>query len=319
MSASAEKAVFMPSLSDHPRRIPLIRAWQVARVVQERTGTDNLGVIAAGCAFYAMLALFPFLAALISVYGLLADPTEVGQQLAMIESTVPAQVYEILDSQVRELAAKDGSMSVGLVLSIAIALYSSTKGVKAIMRALNIVYDETEHRNIIMQNVVALGLMAGFVVGMTVALLLVVVVPVALDLFGLEDSIAGVLVDLVRWAILAGGLFAALAVIYRIAPNRRPARFQWLTWGAVVAAVLWLAASMGFSIYVANFGSYNETYGSLGAVVVLLMWFFIGAYAVLIGGEINAEIERRARADSTVGPARPPGERGAAVADAQPD
>ncbi|EKV28205.1 Ribonuclease BN [Caenispirillum salinarum AK4] len=304
--------------ADHPRRIPLVRAWHVAKVVYVRIGTDNLGVVAAGCAFYALLALFPFLAALISVYGLLSDPAAVSEQLQLIEGTVPDQVYDIVSAQVQQLSAQDASLSLGLILSTSIALYSSTKGVKAVMRGLNIVYDETEQRNIIMQNLVALGLTAGFVIGMTIALLVVVVTPVVLGLLGLGQGITGTLVDLARWSILAIGLFGALAVIYRIAPNRRPARFQWLTWGAVVAAVLWLAASMLFSFYVANFASYNETYGSLGAVVVLLMWFFIGAYAVLIGGEINAELERGTARDSTVGPERPPGKRGAVVADHQP-
>ncbi|WP_404384690.1 YihY/virulence factor BrkB family protein [Caenispirillum salinarum] len=304
--------------ADHPRRIPLIRAWRVAKVVYFRLGSDNLGVIAAGCAFYALLALFPFLAALISIFGLLADPAAVSQQLQMIEGTVPDQVYAILDDQVQKLSAQETSLSLGLVVSTSIALYSSTKGVKAIMRALNIVYDETEQRNIIMLNLVALGLTAGFILGMTVALLVVVVVPVVLGVLGFGEGITGVLVDAARWTVLAIGLFGALAVIYRIAPNRRPPRFRWVSWGSVVAAVLWLAASMLFSYYVSNFASYNETYGSLGAVVVLLMWFFIGAFSVLIGGEINAELERGARADTTVGAERPPGQRGAAVADRQP-
>lgn len=224
---------------------------------------------------------------------------EVRQQLEIIQGTVPDQVHDILDRQVQQLSAQETSLSVGLILSTAIALYSSTTGVKAIMQALNIVYDETEHRNVIVRNLVALGLTAGFALGITAALLVVVVVPVVLGLLGLSGGIAGSLVDLARWTILAAGLFAALAVIYRIAPNRRPIRFRWLSWGSVVAAVLWLAASMLFSYYVANFASYNETYGSLGAVVVLLVWFFIGAYAVLIGGAINAELERGPRPGST--------------------
>lgn len=284
---------------DPRRQRPLVRAWHVASVVYQRTGKDNLGVVAAGCAFYALLALFPFLAALISIFGLLADPMEVRQQLEIIQGTVPDQVHDILDRQVQQLSAQETSLSVGLILSTAIALYSSTTGVKAIMQALNIVYDETEHRNVIVRNLVALGLTAGFALGITAALLVVVVVPVVLGLLGLSGGIAGSLVDLARWTILAAGLFAALAVIYRIAPNRRPIRFRWLSWGSVVAAVLWLAASMLFSYYVANFASYNETYGSLGAVVVLLVWFFIGAYAVLIGGAINAELERGPRPGST--------------------
>lgn len=303
---------------DRTGRIRLVRAWRIARVVQERTSRDNLNVVAAGCAFFALLALFPFLAALISIYGLLADPAQVSQQLQMIEGTVPDQAYQIISDQVEKLSAEDASLSFGLILSVSIALYSSTKGTKAIMSALNIVYDETENRNIIQQTLVALGLTAGFILGMAVALLAVVVVPAVVAVLGLEQGITGLIVDLVRWSLLALGLFGALAVIYRIAPNRRPARFRWLSWGAAVAAVLFLAASMLFSWYVASFGSYNETYGSLGAVVVLLMWFFIAAYAVLIGGEINAELERRTHQDSTVGGPRRPGHRGAAVADAVP-
>lgn len=303
----------------HRTRSRAGQAWSVVKAVQARTTRDNLNVVAAGCAFFALLALFPFLGALISVFGLVADPAQVSQQLEIIRGTVPDDAYGIIADQVKQVSAQDSALSFGLAVSVAIALYSSTKGTKAIMSALNIVYDETENRNIVMQNLVALGLTAGFILGMAVALLAVVVVPAVLAVLDLGQGLTGVLVDLVRWSLLAVGLFGALAVIYRVAPNRRPARFQWLTWGAVVAAVLWLAASMLFSWYVSSFGSYNETYGSLGAVVVLLMWFFIGAYAVLIGGEINAEIERRTRRDSTTKPDRPPGRRGAVVADTVPD
>lgn len=289
------------------RRVRLLSLWRFLRAVQDRTGRDNLAVVAAGCAFFGMLALFPFLAALISVFGLIADPAEVSRQLEVLRGTVPDQAYQIIDDQVRKLAAEESAASLRLALSVAIALYSSTKGVKAIMGALNMIYDRTEHRGIVAQNLVALGLTAGFVIGVAVALLAVVVTPVVLELAGLAGGFAGTVVNLVRWSVLTIGLFLALAILYRIGPNRGRVRMQWMSWGALVAALTWLVASMLFSWYVASFGTYNETYGSLGAVVVLLMWFFIGAYAVLLGAEINAEVERRRHAsDGPAATSEPP-------------
>lgn len=276
-------------------RIPLVRLWRFLLRVQQRIGQDNLNVVAAGVAFYGLLALFPFLAALVSVFGLVADPATVREQMQTLEAAVPAEAYGIIDDQMEQLAARGGSLSISLIVSTAIALYSSTRGIKAIMGALNIVYAEAENRNIVKQNLVALGLTAATLLGMVVALLLIVVLPPVFSAVGLTgDGTAEVLLG-GRWLLMAAGVLLALNVIYHIAPNRPRARFRLLSWGSVVAAVLWLVASMLFSWYVASFASYNETYGSLGAVVVLLMWFFVGAYAVLVGAEIDAELGARRR------------------------
>lgn len=280
-------------------RIPLVRLWRFLLRLQKRIGQDNLNVIAAGVAFYGLLALFPFLAALVSVFGLVADPATVREQMQALEGAVPAEAYGIIDDQVEQLAARGGSLSISLIVSTAIALYSSTRGIKAIMGALNIVYAEAENRNIVKQNLVALGLTAATLLGMVMALLLIVVLPPVFSAVGLTgDGTAEVLLG-GRWLLMAAGVLLALNVIYHIAPNRPRARFRLLSWGSVVAAVLWLVASMLFSWYVASFASYNETYGSLGAVVVLLMWFFVGSYAVLVGAEIDAELgARRPRRES---------------------
>lgn len=300
------------SASDAPRRgnrrlrrIPLFRLIDFVKRLGERIGADNLNVVAAGVAFYGLLALFPFLAALISVFGLIADPSRIRDQMQTLHGTVPPQAYEIIDAQVQQLTREEATLSISLVVSTTVALYSSTRGVKAIMGALNIVYDVGESRNIIKQNLVALGLTAGTIVSMVVALMLVVVLPLVFTAVGVEGNLAADLILAGRWLLMLAGVLFGLGVIYHIAPNRPRARFRLLSWGTVVGAALWLAASMLFSWYVTNFASYNETYGSLGAVVVLLMWFFVGAYAVLIGAEIDAEVEDGRRRRESL----PPGHR----------
>lgn len=283
--------------------IPLVRLWRFLRRVQQRIGRDNLNVVAAGVAFYGLLALFPFLAALISVFGLVADPASVREQLQTVQGAVPAEAYGIIDDQVRQLAERGATLSINLIVSTAIALYSSTRGVKAMMGALNIVYGAAEKRNIIKQNLVAIALTAGSIVGVVVALLLVVVLPAVFAFVGLTGGVTAELILAGRWLLMLAGLVVALNVVYAIAPNRPRSRFRALTWGSVTAAVLWVVASMVFSWYVASFASYNETYGSLGAVVILLMWFFVGAYAVLVGAEIDAELAPAGRGDSAAGAA----------------
>lgn len=273
------------------RRIRLFRLIDFVKRVSSRIGADNLNVVAAGVAFYGLLALFPFLAALISVFGLLADPARLREQMQALQGAVPPQAYEIIDAQVQQLMRQDATLSISLILSTTLALYSSTRGVKAIMTALNIVYNVGESRSFIRQNVVALGLTAGGILGMIAALLLVVVLPITAAALGVEGTTAATLVLAGRWLLMLAGVLLGLGAIYRLAPNRPGVRFRPFSRGTVVGAALWLAASMLFSWYVTNFASYNETYGSLGAVVVLLMWFFVGAYAVLIGAEIDAELE----------------------------
>ena len=298
-----------------PGEIP-VRGWRdVLLRVKGQIAEDNLSVVAAGVAFYAMLAVFPALAALVSGYGLVANPADVQQQLSAVAGVLPAEAYSLLDKQLTAIVTKPQSaLSLAAVAAILFALWSAAKGVKALIVALNIVYDETEKRGFLKLNAVAVCLTAGGIVFIGLALASVVVLPVVLEALGL-GGIAETLIRLLRWPLLAAVVYIALTVLYRFGPNRTEAQWKWVSWGAILATALWLAASALFSFYVASFGNYNETYGSIGAVVVLLMWFYIGAYIVLLGAELNSEMEHQTRMDTTVARGRPMGQRGAYVAD----
>lgn len=280
------------------------RGWGgVLGRVYRQMGADNLGVVAGGVAFYALLALFPALAALVAVYGLAFDPEAIQRQLQAMSDLLPEQVQTILERQLTDLTSTSGTaLGISLAASVALAVWSATKGTKALMQALNIVYDEQETRGFIGQNAVALGLTVGGVLLVVVALGLVALLPGVLGLLGLAGT-ERLIIALLRWPLLAAVMVVALAVLYRYAPARAAAQWRWVLLGAAAATLLWLVASALFSLYVSNFGSYNETYGSLGAVVVLLLWLYLSAYAVLLGAELSAAAERQ-----ITGPAEATGE-----------
>lgn len=301
--------------ADRPSDIPA-RGWlDIIWRVKGEVSRDNLSIIAAGVAFHGIFALFPALAAVVSIYGLLADPRDVEQQLSAVKDVMPADVHRLIAGQLHSLASGSGTaLSVSLVISVLVALWSATKGTTAIMVALNIVYDETEKRGFIRQTLVSLGLTLGGVLFALVALAAIAVLPAVVNLLDLGGVLRWVM-TLARWPILGLLVIVALGVVYRYAPSRAPAKWRWITWGAVTATLLWLIASIGFSLYVANFGSYNETYGSMGAVIVLLAWLYISGYVVLLGAELDAEIEHQTARDTTTGEERPMGQRGARMAD----
>jgi membrane protein len=266
----------------------------VLRTRREAQG-DHLGIVAAGVAFYAFLSVFPGLAALVSIYGLLSDPGQVEQQLAALGPLLPDGVRELLGEQLRRIAGGPSSvLGWSFGLSVALALWSANKGTKSLIEAMNIAYDEQEKRGVFALNALSLTLTLGAVLTMVVALVVVVGVPGVLAFVGL-DALARVAVDVLRWPLLIGLVLGGLAIVYWLAPSRDRPPLQWVTPGSLLAAALWLAVSIAFSIYVANFGSYEKTYGSLGAVAILLLWFYAGSYVVLLGAELNAEAERRQR------------------------
>jgi membrane protein len=207
-----------------------------------------------------------------------------------------------------------GGLSIGAAGGILLALYGASKGMKALMEGLNIIYDEQEERGFIKLNLIALGLTLVVIVAMIVAIGAIIIVPLLLNFVGL-GPVAETLIGLLRWPILFVVALVVLAIIYRYGPSRAQPRWRWVSWGAAVATFIWLLGSIAFSIYVQNFGSYNETYGSIGAVVILLMWFWLSAFSVLLGAELNAEMEHQTERDSTTGPPQPRGRRGAYVAD----
>ncbi len=298
-----------------PSRIPL-RGWKdVAVRVTREVNRDRIGLVAGGVAYYAMLALFPLLVATISLYGIFTTPADLESQIASLSRMLPEEARTIITGQLRSLVESPSSgLTLGAVFGVLVALASATKGTDALISSVGIAYEEPESRGWFRLKGLSLAMTFGLVVAALVAFALVAVVPAAMNLIGL-GSVGRLVAELVRWPLLVVLFLGGLAVVYRYAPDRRPARWQWVTPGSLVAAVLWIAASFGFSFYVSRFGSYEATYGSLAAVIVLLLWLYLSSYVILLGAEINAEIERQTSCDSTVGTERPMGDRGAVVAD----
>lgn len=302
--------------AERPRDIPL-RGWkQVLLRVKDEIGKDNLSIVAAGVAFYGLFAIFPAITAFVTLYGLITDPAEVEQQLATLRGVMPEDAFGIVQQQMHSVVSQaTGSLSLGLLLSLALAVWSATKGTNAIFTALNIAYGEHEERGFLSLNLWSLAFTVGGIVFVIVALFAIAAVPAALAVVGSPGGLLELVLLALRWVLMAVLMMLALALVYRYGPSRATARFQWVSAGAIAATVLWLVASVAFSLYVRHFGSYDKTFGSLGAVVILLMWFYISAYVVCLGAELNAELERQTRRDSTTGPEKPIGTRGAYVAD----
>jgi membrane protein len=265
--------------------------FQIAKNVVARVGKDNLTLVAAGVAFYAMTAIFPAIAAFVSMYGLFADPTTVQQQISGFSGLLPESSLKLLTDALQGYASKSHtSLNIALVVSIVLALWSAKAGVQALMTGLNIANETEEKRSFIMQQVVALALTLGAVVFAMLALTAVALLPVAINLLPLDDQLKTIL-NLGRWPLLAVLMCFSFAVIYRFAPCRAHPKWRWITWGAAIGTVLWIVGSALFSVYVSSFGSYDKTYGSLAAPVVLLLWFWVSALVVLVGAEVDAELQ----------------------------
>ena len=298
-----------------PKDIPA-RGWKdILWRVKSQIKEDRLSIIAAGVAFYGLLAVFPGLIALVAIYGLAFDPSQVEQQAGVLKGVLPPEAADILLGQLHDLTTTDSTaLGVGAVVGILVALWSASAGMRTLMEALNVAYDEEEQRGFIRYYGTALLLTLGAIVGLVLAIALVVALPVALKFLGLGEAL--------KWVVSASGVLVlvatmmlGLAITYRYGPSREEPRWRWVSWGAVIATVLWIAGSVLFSIYVTQFGNYNETYGSVGAIVILLVWFLLSSYAILIGAEVNAEMERQTRKDTTSGAEKPMGGRGAHAAD----
>ncbi|HSD93148.1 MAG TPA: YihY/virulence factor BrkB family protein [Methyloceanibacter sp.] len=298
-----------------PLFIPLKGWGQVAQRVWTESGRDNLYVVAAGCAFYALFAVFPALSALVALYGLTAEPATVEQQFSMLKSVLPAQAYDIVIEQIRRLSEASGhSLGWGLGLSLGFALWSVGNLVQSLFAALNLAYEEPERRSTLRFYLSAFGFaLLGIVSGM-LTLLALVYVPILFAYAGFSSAFE-FLVRLLRWPVLALFVLVSLALLYRYGPCRHSAKWRWVLVGSFCATALWLIASAGFSYYVSHFANYDRIYGSLGAVVVLLFWLYLSFYIVLLGAELNAQLELQTAQDTTRGDERPMGKRGAFVAD----
>ncbi len=298
-----------------PTRIPLSGWRDIAKRVFSQVQEDQLTLIAAGVAFYGMLAIFPAIIALVSVYALVADPDQVRAQLAPVLDTLPGGASDlVVDQLLTATQLGSGGLTLGLVLSVAGVLWSVSNGILALIAGVNLAYDEQDTRGFLRLRAVALLLTVVAVVVAAVALGLVAVFPVVLDLLGL-GALARSLANVARWVGLTLLIGLALAALYRYGPDRDRARWRWVSWGAFIAVVLWLAASAAFSLYVSNFSNYHETYGTVAGVAILLLWLYLSSFIALLGAEIDAEIEHQTAVDSTVGPPEPMGQRGAVMAD----
>ncbi|WP_187640083.1 YihY/virulence factor BrkB family protein [Bosea sp. F3-2] len=303
------------ALASTPTEIPPRGWWEITRRAYAEVDRDRVLAVAAGVTFYGLLALFPALTAFVSLYGLVADPVSIGGQLAMFNAFLPSGATDFLADQVSRISA-GGTTTLGFafLISLGAALWSANAGVKALFDALNVAYGEDEKRGFLKLNAISLAFTAGILAFLLIALGAVAAIPVILNFVYLGAASAW-LISIGRWPVLFAVLIIALAILYRLGPSRDDAQWKWVSPGALFAAIAWLAGSMLFSWYVANFEDYNKTYGAVGVVIGLLTWMWLSATIVLIGAELNAEAERQTERDTTEGSPMPIGFRGADAAD----
>lgn len=286
----------------------LLRVWR-------KIGQDNASLIAAGIALNALLAVFPALAVTVAVYGLFSSPAGVAADMRSFYDLLPPGAAALIQTQLQALASPaHPRLGFSAAVGAMIALWSARQGIAAVITATNIAYYEHDRRGFIHQTAIALLLTVVAVLGFLAMMLLAVAVPLVLQVIPL-GPVAAAAVLICRWVLLWSFVVLALAVIYRYGPDREDAQWRWVTWGSASAATLWLGGSLLFALYVENINNYGIMYGALGGVVVLLMWFYLGGFALILGAQINAEMERQTEVDTTDGPPLPMGQRGAYVAD----
>ena len=298
-----------------PTQMPW-RGWlDIARRVWQRLDEDNVSILSAGVAFYAMLAVFPALGAIVSVYALIAEPADVQAHFERVSSFMPGDVSGIFNEQLSALANQEQEdLSLGLISGILLGVWSAHRGVDALVRAVTVAYKESETRNFFKLNALTYVMTLGAVLLVVSAIALMVGLPTVISFLpfsGLMTALSGLL----GWLLFVAIAVFAISVLYRFGPPRTPAKWRWVSAGALMATIIWMIGSLAFSYYVSQFGQYNETYGTLSAIVVLLTWFFVTSFSLVLGATVNAELEHQTRTDSTSGKPKPMGERGALVAD----
>ena len=317
----------IPSLPDRPEEhgrgrrasrpadIPKSGWRDILTRVKSEIGSDHVTLVAAGLAMCALLAVFPGLAAAVAIYGIFASPAQVVEHMQSFSGILPPGTWDLFKTQLQIVSGEtQGSLTFAALVGLGIALWSARAGMAALMTATNIAYAETEKRSFVRQTLVALAFTVAAIVGFLLVLGLGIVLPLVLKVLGTSSwvqAVAGTLRWLVLWAVAV----SSFAVLYRYAPSRERAQWRWVTWGSAIAATLWIIMSGLFAWYVGSFASYGKTYGALGGVIALLMWFYLSSLTIVIGAEINSEMERQTVRDTTDGPERPMGERGAYAAD----
>jgi membrane protein len=301
--------------AEQPQQIPASGWWDIIVRVKNDLSRDNVSLVAGGLAMYALLSLFPALVAAVSFYGLLFTPADVITHMNALSGLVPTGVRGIFDSELQDVARRQGgTLTVAAMLAVLVALASARSGIASLMQAVNIAYQEREKRGFIERLMTSVSFTLGAILGVIVMLLLAVAVPTVFK-SSISSPWAESVVATLRWVLLWVFAVLGLALTYRFAPSRELARWRWVTWGSVVAATLWVTGSLLFAFYLRTFGSYAKIYGALGGVIVLLLWFYLSSFFVVLGAEINAEMERQTKQDTTEGAEAPMGQRGAHAAD----
>lgn len=299
--------------------MPVKQWWQAGKRMVKNSQEHNLSLIAAGVAFYFLLAIFPLLGAIISSYGLMVSPEELREHMAMLVDVVPSQSRYILEEQLQNLTEKSSStLSWGLLFSLVLSLWSSSKGANALITACNITYSESQGRGFVKGIVARITGTVSIILTVIAALALITVVPKWISWMagGYLSAAHASAITIPIMLLLFNG---SLSALYRYGPHRKRAKWRWVTPGSMLATVLWILASYSFSFYLSQFATYNKTYGSVGGIIILLMWLYLSAYIILLGAELNSAVELQTSKDSTVGENRPKGERGAFVADHTPE
>ncbi|SNR34492.1 YihY/virulence factor BrkB family protein [Blastococcus mobilis] len=310
----------LPGLhAEKPTEIPWAGWKQIVKRSWAEHKADNMPIIAGGVAFFGFLAIFPALIALISIYGLVASPETVARQVADLSAQLPDEAADLIGNQLRAIVENSGgALTVSLIVSVLAALWSASGGMGNMVTAVNLAYDEVETRNFLKLRALSLLLTLGGIVFVLITFSLVAVVPAVIKELPM-GSVGTILAQVVRWVLLLGVFAGSLAVLYRLAPDRDAPRFRWVSLGAVVVTVIWALVSVGFSLYVNNFGSYDKTYGAIAGVIVLMLWLYLTCYLVLLGAEINSEVEHQTAHDTTTGEPQPMGARDARMADTLPE
>jgi membrane protein len=305
--------------AEKPTQIPWAGWKQILKRAWAENKADNMPIIAGGVAFFGFLSAFPALLATISIYGLVASPETVAQQVNDLSAQLPQDAAGVIGTQLKSIVDNSGgALSVGLVVSILGALWSASGGVNNLVTAINLAYDEVEARGTIKLRALSLGLTLGAILFVLITFSLVAVVPSLIQALPL-GIVGTILAQVLRWGLLLAVFAGSLAVLYRVAPDRDAPKLRWVSLGSVIVTVIWVIVSVGFAIYVDKFGSYDKTYGTIAGVIVLMLWLYLTCFLVLLGAEINSEAEHQTAHDTTEGPPRPMGERDATMADELPN
>lgn len=293
--------------------------WNITKRILTNIQSHNIPLISAGVAFYCLLAIFPLLAATISLYGLMVSPEELQKHMALLVNVVPTDSRYIIEEQLKNLTQKSSSaLGWSFFLTLFLSLWSSSKGANSLITACNITYNEGEGRGFFQGLLARITCTISMIATVIVALACITILPELIS-WASGSLISYKQATWLTWPVMLILFNMCLSALYRYAPHRRSAQWRWVTPGALLATLLWIAASYGFSIYLNEFARYSKTYGSVGGIIILLMWLYLTAYIILIGAEVNSCIELQTTADSTVGEDRPMGERNAVVADNTPE